>query len=180
MQNSYKRHCEERTADNNWGWTSWRSTRPRARSRIWVAATPAINTGWGMKGLRAALPRRTRGYSWMKSWMWGTNVRLQPRRPTTSWAASKAAWPAGRGRGFCPATLLWWDLTWSPASSSGALSTEKTWTCWSGSGGGPQILLEGKSILLWGQAETVGVVQPGEQTAAGRPYCGFSVHKGGL
>jgi len=26
-----------------------------------------------------------------------------------------------------------WDLTWSPASSSGALSTGKTWTCWTGS-----------------------------------------------
>ena len=28
-------------------------------------------------------------------------------------------WPAGRGRWFCPSTLLWWDPTWSPASSSG-------------------------------------------------------------
>jgi len=28
----------------------------------------SINTGWGMKGLRAALPRRTWGYWWMKSW----------------------------------------------------------------------------------------------------------------
>jgi len=28
--------------------------------------------------------------------------------------------------------------TWSPASSSGALTTGKTWTCWSGSRGGPQ------------------------------------------
>jgi len=26
------------------------------------------NTGWGMKGLRAALPRRTWGHWWMKSW----------------------------------------------------------------------------------------------------------------
>jgi len=31
---------------------------------------------------------------------------LQPRRPTVSWAASKAAWPAGQGWGFCPSTLL--------------------------------------------------------------------------
>jgi len=38
---------------------SWSCTR--------VRATPAINTGWGMKGLRAALPRRTWGYWWMKS-----------------------------------------------------------------------------------------------------------------
>ena len=58
---------------------------------------------------------------------------LQPRRPTVFWAASKAAWPAGRGRWFCPSALLWWDPTWSPTSSSGALSTRKTWSCWSGS-----------------------------------------------
>jgi len=31
-------------------------------------ATLAINTGWGMKGLRAALRRRTWGCWWMKSW----------------------------------------------------------------------------------------------------------------
>jgi len=29
---------------------------------------PCYNTGWGMKGLRAALPRRTWGYWWMKRW----------------------------------------------------------------------------------------------------------------
>ena len=26
--------------------------------------------------------------------------------PTDTWAASRAAWPAGRGRGFCPFTPL--------------------------------------------------------------------------
>jgi len=34
-------------------------------------------------------------------------VRLQSRKPTVSWAASKAVWPAGPGRGFCLSTLLW-------------------------------------------------------------------------
>ena len=68
---------------------------------------------------------------------------LQPRRPTISWDASKEAWPAGWGRWFCPSTLLWWDSTWSPASSSGALSTGKTWTSWIGSRGGPQKWSEG-------------------------------------
>jgi len=29
-------------------------------------------------------------------------VKLQPRRPSISWAASKAVWPADRGWGFCP------------------------------------------------------------------------------
>jgi len=33
---------------------------------------------------------------------------------------------------------------------------------------------------LWGKAEGVGAVQPGEEKAAGRPYWGLSVLKGGL
>jgi len=44
------------------------SVRPSAESYTWVAATLSINTGWGMTGLRAALPRRTWGYWWLKSW----------------------------------------------------------------------------------------------------------------
>jgi len=39
-------------------------------------------------------------------------------------------------RGFCPSTVL--CPTWSLVSSSGVLSTGETWTCWSGSRGGPQ------------------------------------------
>jgi len=35
---------------------------------------------------------------WLKSWTAVDNVHSQPRRPTASWAASKAVWPAGRGR----------------------------------------------------------------------------------
>ena len=52
--------------------------------------------------------------------------------PSVSRVASKAAWPGDKGRGFCPSAPLWWVPTWSPASSSGALSTGKTWTCCSG------------------------------------------------
>ena len=40
------------------------------------------------KGLRAALPRRTWGYWWMKSCTWESDVRLQPRKPTVSWGDS--------------------------------------------------------------------------------------------
>ena len=49
-------------------------------------------------------------------------------------------------KGGDSATLLWWELTWSLASSSGALSTGKTWTCWSRSRGGPQKWSEGWNI----------------------------------
>lgn len=45
-------------------------------------------------------------------------------------------WNKGGGS----ATLLWWDLTWSTVSSYGTLNTRGT--CWSGSRGGLQRLLE--------------------------------------
>ena len=52
-------------------------------------------------------------------------------------------WPAGWGRWFCPSTLLSWDPTCSTTCSSGIPSTSKTWTCWSGSRGGPWKQSEG-------------------------------------
>ncbi|PKU43387.1 rna-directed dna polymerase from mobile element jockey-like [Limosa lapponica baueri] len=48
-----------------------------AESCTWVRASPCINTAWGMKGLRSALPRRTRAYRWMKSWTRAGNAHLQ-------------------------------------------------------------------------------------------------------
>ena len=53
-------------------WTSWGSTRPSARSCTWVGAVLSINTDWGMKGLRAALRRRT----------WGTDGRKAGHKST--------------------------------------------------------------------------------------------------
>jgi len=43
-----------------------------------------------------------------------------------------------QGEGGDSATVLWCNPTGSPASSSEALSTGKTWTCWIGARGGPQ------------------------------------------
>ena len=114
----------------------------------------------------------------MRSSTWAGSVRLQPRRPTISWATSPAAWVAGRGRGFCPSSLLWWDPTRSPTSSSGALSTGQTWSCWSGARGGHSHDPRAATPLLWGKAERVGALRPGEHKAPGRPYCGFSALKG--
>jgi len=51
----------------------------------------------------------------------------------------------------------------SPAVSSGALSTGKTWTCWSGARGGHKNGQRDGTPLLWGKAERVGAVQPAEE-----------------
>ena len=114
----------------------------------WYRATPDIGTGWRMKALTASLPRRTWGYWWVKSWIWATSVSSQPRRPTVSWAASKEAWPAGRGRWFCSSALPWWDPAGSTGFSSGAPSTRSTWKYWNGSRGGPQRRSEGWNTSL--------------------------------
>jgi len=36
------------------------------------------------------------------------------------------------------------------------------------------------TVILWRKAERVGVVQPGEEEAPGRPYCSLSICKRGL
>jgi len=57
----------------------------------------------------------------------------------------------------------------SPASSSGALSTGQTWSCWSRARGGPSNDARAGTPLLGGKAGRVGAGQPGEENAAGRP-----------
>ncbi|GAB0185446.1 cAMP-dependent protein kinase inhibitor alpha [Grus japonensis] len=56
-----------------------------------------------------------------------------------------------------------------PLSSSEASSTRQTWSCWSESRGGHEDDQRAGAPLLWRQAERVGVVQPEEKKAPGRP-----------
>ena len=67
-------------------------------------------------------------------------------------------------------SLLWWGPTWSPASSSGALSTGKTRNCWSGSRGGQKNDPRAGEPRLWGKVERVGAFQSVEEKAVVRPY----------
>jgi len=57
----------------------------------------------------------------------------------------------------------------SSASSSGALSTGQTWSCWSGVGGRHSNDPRAGTPLLGGKAGRAGAVQPGDEKAAGRP-----------
>ena len=69
-------------------WTSWSSTRPCARSCIWLRAILSIHAGWVEDVLRAALRRRTWGCWLTRSSAWPVSVCLQSRRPTASQPAS--------------------------------------------------------------------------------------------
>ena len=57
-----------------------------------------------------------------------STVRLQPRRPTVSRAASTEQWQRGEG-GDCPPLLCPQSPIQSIASSSGAPSAINTWSC---------------------------------------------------
>ena len=91
-------------------------------------------------------------------------MHLQPRKTIISWAPPKEAWPGVWGRWFSPFTPLWWDPTWSPASSSCIPSTRMTRRCWSRSRRGPQRWSERCEEKL-----TKEIVQPGEGS------CGFKI-----
>ncbi|GAB0190565.1 cAMP-dependent protein kinase inhibitor alpha [Grus japonensis] len=64
----------------------------------WVRAIASTTTGWVENGLKAALRRRTWGCWWMISSTQPGNVRLHPRKPAVSWAASKEVGPADERR----------------------------------------------------------------------------------
>jgi len=63
----------------------------------------------------------------------------------------------------------------STVSSSGALSTGPSWSCGSGARGGPSNDARAGIPVLGGKAGRAGAVQPGEEKAVGRPYCGLPV-----
>ena len=81
------------------------------------------------------------------------------------------------GRGFCPSALVRPSREscvqlWSPHS------TGKAWSCWSRARGGHKNDPRAGAPLLWGKAERVGAVQPGEEKAVVRPSSGLSVPEG--
>lgn len=90
----------------------------KAKSCIWLRTITNIDSHWAKRRLTAALSRRTWGYWWIKNWIWACDVHSQPRKPATSWVASKAAWPTGWEDVILPFCSSYEILTWSSASSS--------------------------------------------------------------
>jgi len=80
---------------------------------------------------------------------------------------------------FCSIfTLLVKIKLYFPAPSSGALSTGKTWTCWSGARESHKKDPRAGPPLLGGKAERVGAAQDGEEKAAGDLIAAFQYLKG--
>ena len=113
-----------------------------------------------------------------KSSTWPTNAHSQPRRPTVPWAASPAAWPAARERGFCPSALVRPHREsclqlWSPQHRK-----DMDLLAWGQRR--PQKWSEGWSTSPMRKAERVGAVQPGQEKAPGRSSSSLTVPEGGL
>ena len=122
-------------------WTSWGSRGPSARSYIWVRAIPRINesgrwTDWEQpcwEGLGDTGGHKNGHEPVMCDW--------SPESQPYPGLNQKKCGQQTDGGHFD--SLLWWEPAWSTASSSGALSIAKRWTCWRGSRGGPRKLSEG-------------------------------------
>lgn len=100
----------------NWScgptWTYWDSIRPPAR----CCKVLHLSRGnpWYMHSLgelteSSPAKKRPGGPGGLKLWH-ELIVRLQPRKPMVSWAASKEGWLAGRGGGLTTSTLPLWGL----------------------------------------------------------------------
>jgi len=66
-----------------------RFNKSECKVRTWVKATSTTNTSWGMKGFSPA--EKDLGVLVDGSSTRASTVPSQPRQPTVSWAASKAA-----------------------------------------------------------------------------------------
>jgi len=90
----------------------------------------------------------------------------QPGKPTVSWAASKAAWPAGRGRRSCPSALPSLGVLHPDGESS---VQEKHRPIGAYPEKGHKNDPRDGTPPLQVQDERAGAVQPGEEKAPGRP-----------
>ena len=129
------------------------------KSLPWVGAIPGTYTNWE-KNSEYLCWEELRSPGRRKNLTRASNVSLQPRRPTVSWAVLEEGWPEGRGKGLPRSALPMWRPIWSTLFRSGSPNSGKMWSFGRGSRRGPQRLSEGWSfspakICCWSWAWTV-------------------------
>jgi len=133
-----------------------------------------------MKGLRAALPKKDLGVLVDEKLDMTQKCVLAAQKANRALGCIPSSMGSRVREGILPLCSALVRPPGSPVSSSGALGTGQTWSCWNGSRGGHKNDQRTGAPLLGGKAERVGVVQPGEEKAEGRPYSSLPVLKGGL
>lgn len=92
-------------------------------------------------------------------------------REAQAWAASEAVWQGAQGKWISPSVLVRPYLQWCSGTPTqgGRVGSD--------SRGGHKDDERAGASLLWNRLR-VGVVQSGEETAPGRPFCSIPVPKG--
>ena len=140
-----------------------------------IEAILGINTGWGMKGLRVALLRRTWGYWQMKSWTWANDVRSQPWKPTISWVDQKKRGQQGKGGDSVPLLLPGKTPAGILCPALELLAQERYVPVGAGPEDGHKNYERAGAPLLWGKTERVGAVQPGKEGGRETLWQPFSI-----
>lgn len=137
----------------------------------WDGAAPCSCTDWETAGLGAALQKRT--------WDPGghqVNPSLQCTLPNFILSCSKTKAGRSREKSF-PLLPHWYSHRWKTVASFGLPNTMQTLADQIKSHRGPPRLLGAKAHDV-GEAERDSLVQPGEETAQGRPYCCLQLFNG--
>lgn len=108
---------------------------------------PCINKRWRLTSWKAASLRKKWESCGTTRWPWGSNVVVQQRKPTHSWAAWGKTLPQRQGRWYFLSLQHWWGHMWSVVSKPHLPTTREMWTHWN------ELIKETGASVISGEAE---------------------------
>lgn len=126
---------------------------------------------WELTGWEAALQKRLRVSGSAASWAWANSLPWKWRWPAVSWAVINMGTTLIVKRRDYPSLISTGLTTARYCVQFWIHTTRKTLRKWNKVQGGPPSLLEAGVLALWGEAEGLVFLQPGEETMAGETQC---------